>query len=237
MTLLELIQKFTVRSGISKPSFIIGNPDPQVLQLQGLVEECLEELAQRTTWTGLNREAVFTTVAAENQGVITTLADKGFKWILNETIYNRTLKLPFFGPVGPSDWQTLQAIPASGPFHRYRIRQGSLLLEPNPAAGNTCTFEYASSFCVVNATGSTFKAYPTEDTDTFVLDDIVMLSGLRWKWKYEKGLDYAEDFNRFEEFVNNSAGRDGTKPTLSMNGASNTTQPGIFVPSGNWNLS
>lgn len=237
MTLLELLQKFTVRTGINKPTFVIDNPDPQVQQLQGLVEECLEELAQRTTWTGLTREATFTTVAAEAQGAVKVLADQGFKWIINETIYNRTTRLPFFGPVGPSDWQVLQALPSSGPFYRYRIRQGKLLLEPNPAAGNTCAFEYASTFCVVDTLGTTFKAAPTADTDTFVLDDWVILAGLRWKWKCEKGLDYAEDFNRFEEFANNSAGRDGTKPTLSLHGKSERLQPGIFVPSGNWDVS
>ena len=236
MTLLELIQRFTVRTGISSPTYIIGNMDLQVRQLQGLIEECLEELTQRQSWAGITREATFRTVITKDQGFVKTIADKGFKWILNETIYNRTTRLPLYGPLSASDWQALQALPASGPFYQYRIREGKLLIEPSPPVGHLCAFEYTSSFCVVDTLGTTFKGYPTADNDTFVLEDAVILAGLRWKWKYEKGLDYAEDFNRFEEFVNNSIGRDSTKPTLSLNGEFPGIRPGIFIPSGNWNI-
>ena len=236
LTLLQIVQMFSMRTGIASPSFVAGNLDKGVSQLQGLIGEVLEELVQRQTWAGVIREALFNTVAAEDQGAITTIAPSGFRWILNETIFDRTRKLPIFGPVSPSDWQALLALPSSGPFSRYRLVRGRLLINPTPPAAHACAFDYSSNFCVNSAAGQA-KDYPTADSDTFLLEDAVILAGLRWKWKYEKGLEYSEDFNRFEEFVNNSASRDGTKPQLSMDeGQTRNITPGIFIPSGNWNV-
>lgn len=235
MNLLELIQEFTTRTGIPKPTYVVGNTDPQVLQLLSLLNEVIEELMEKD-WTALTQEATFVTTAAEDQGAVATLAPNGFKWVLQETIFNRTLRLPIFGPIVAAKWQALKTLPNAGPFYKYRIVRGRLLFNPPAAAGHTCAFEYASKYCILTVDGTTYKGYPTADTDNFLLDDTLFLAGLRWKWKYEKGLDYAEEFRRYEELVNNAKGRDGTKPALSMDGGSDQFKPGIFVPSGNWSL-
>ncbi len=236
MNVLTLVQKFCARTGIPSPSQAIGSTDPQVVQLCGLLEEVIEDLTSRATWSALVQEALFTTANGEDQGLITTLAPNGFKWVIEDTIYNRTLRLPVYGPITAGKWQALKSLPNSGPFYKYRIVRGRLLMNPPAAAGHQCAFEYASKYCVTSADGLTYKDYPTTDTDVFLCEDTLLLAGLRWKWKYEKGLEYAEDFRRFEEMVNNSKSRDGTKPELSMDGAVTTAQPGVFVPSGNWNL-
>lgn len=235
MNLLTLIQEFTTRTGLPKPSFVIGNTDPQVLQLLSLLNEVIEELMEKD-WTALTQEATFTTIAAEDQGAIATLAPNGFKWVLQDTIYNRTLRLPIFGPLGAAQWQAAKALPSAGPFNEYRIVRKRLLFDPPATAGHTCAFEYASKYCILADDTTTYKEYPTADTDTFLLDDTLFLAGLRWKWKYEKGLDYAEEFRRYEELVNNTKGRDGTKPLLALDGSSRLPAPGIFVPFGSWNL-
>ena len=235
MNLLALLQEFTTRTGIPKPTYAVGNTDPQVLQLLALLNEVIEELMERD-WTVLTQEATFTTTAAEDQGAVAALALNGFKWVLEDTIYNRTLRLPVFGPIVAAKWQALKTLPNAGPFYKYRIVRGRLLFNPPAAAGQTCAFEYASKYCILGADGTTYREFPAADDDTFLLPHQLFLLGLRWKWKYEKGLDYAEEFRRYETAVNNAAGRDGTNPTLAMDGSSDGFKPGIFVPSGNWNL-
>ena len=237
MTLLELVQAHASRTGIASPSTVIGNTDDQVVQVAALLSEVLEDIIDRdVSWSGLTHEATFVTVAAEDQGALTTLAPNGFRFVLNGTIYDRSRQLPFYGPINPSDWQALKALPTTGPFYKFRLVRGRLLLNPAPPAGHSAAFEYASNYAVLASDGTTYKRYPTDDTDTFLVPDDVVLAGLRWKWKAEKGLEYAEDFRAYEERINNAIGRDATKPTLSMSEGRDEARPGIFVPPGSWNL-
>lgn len=237
MTLLELVKAFTERTGLPNPVYVIGNLDQTTLQVKALLDEVAEDLVRRfRSWTPLTQEAVFTTVAAESQGILTTLAPRGFLWVLGGTLYNRTTGLELKGVLTPEAWQGMKALGLSGPSTRYRIVRGELFLYPAPAAGETCAFEYASDCLVRSADGTLYRTYATEDTDVFLLDSVIVLAGLRWKWKYEKGLDYAEEYRRYEELVNGLKGLDGTKPTLSMESGPATASPGVVVPSGNWSL-
>jgi hypothetical protein len=236
MTMLSVIQTFCERAGLPSPSFVAGATNTQITQLQALLNECLEDICDRWSWEGLVKEATFTTVAAEDQGAIRTLAPSGFLSVLNETIYNRTLRLPVYGPLAAEKWQALKALPNSGPFYKYRIRGGRLLFNPTAVAGHLCAFEYKSSYAVLSST-SVEKSYATADDDTFVFEERLLQAALRWKWRSEKGLDYAEEFRRYEEMGANMAGRDGTKPVLSQAVGATEFQPGIFVPAGNWTVS
>lgn len=236
MNLLQLIQKVAGRTGVPIPTYIVGNPDPQVVQLLGLLEEQLDYIVQRGGWQVLTQETTFVTSSGEDQGAISTLAPNGFRSILNDTITNRTLQSPVFGPLPAPIWQRLKMVNNSGPFNSYRIVRGKLLFSPGATAGQTCAFEYLSEWAVLAVDGITYRRYPTVDTDGFLLPDNLLLLALRWKWKSEKGLDYAEDFRSFEECLNNALARDGTKPILSMDNSSSQYSPGIFVSPGNWNL-
>lgn len=237
MNLLELVQAFTKRTALASPSAVVSSADDQIRQIAGLLDEVLEYVADRHyDWSPVVLEATFTTLAAEDQGAITALAPSGYKHILNNTIFDRTRQLPFYGPLSAGKWQQDKVFFTTGPFYKYRIVRGRLLLNPAPPAGHSCAFEYASSHAVLASDGLTSKAYPTADDDTFLLPPTVLLAGLRWKWKYEKGLEYAEDFRTFEELLSNAIGRDGSKPALSMDGESGSATPGIFVSPGSWSL-
>lgn len=239
MSLLTVVQQFCTRTGLPVPNAVVNSGDNQLAQLVGLCNEVVEDLCDRWTWQDLTLETTFTTVNGEDQGSINTIAPNGFLRILEETIYNRTLRLPLFGPLWAQDWQALKALPQTGPFYKYRIRGDRLLFMPPGIAGQTCAFEYATSFSISVAAAPTVgvKSAFTLDDDTFILDERLLLAGLRWKWKSEKGLDYAEDFRRYEAMANNAAGRDGSKPRLNLGGGNQDYKPGIWVPSGNWNIS
>lgn len=237
MSMLTLVQSFCQRTGLAVPSFVAASTDAQVIQVLGLLNEVLEDVVDRWTWETLTTEATFVTTATEDQGAITDIAPFGYLGIVNDTIFNRTLRLPVYGPISPEKWQALKTLPNSGPFYKYRLRNGRLLFNPVAAAGHTCAFEYKSSSAVLAADGVTYRSSFTADTDTSVLDERLLRAGLRWKWRSEKGLDYAEEFRRYEELGTNACGRDGTKATLSQSGGSHEFLPGIFVPAGNWMVS
>lgn len=236
MTLLELVQTFCTRTGVPAPTFVVASQDAQILQIKSLIDEVCEDLCTRWTWTDLTKETTFLTVAAEEQGLTSAIAPDGFIRVLDDTIYDRTLRLPVYGPMSARKWQALKALPTSGPFYKYRFRGGKLLFNPAPAVGHLCAFEYASSFIILSSDGSTYRTYAAADDDTFVLDHKLILAGLRWKWKMEKGLPYAEEFSRYEELTNTANGQDGTKPTLNLGSPNTSAFPGIFISPGNWPL-
>ena len=137
-----------------------------------------------------------------------------------------------FGAVTPQDWQARKAFNVSGPIYSFRLRGGKLLVTPALPANHTISFEYNSG-AFVRAADGTPKPYWTVDTDTCVLDDSLPLSYLRWAWKKEKGLDYAEEFAKYERLVATKLSRDKSADAVNLSGCDNSPRPGIWVSAGN----
>lgn len=241
MSLLSVVQSFCSRTGLPLPAAVRGTRDKQVSQILALLNEVVEDLLE-CDWQDLTTEALFVTTAGEDQGSLDTIAPGQLR-IKNKTIFNRTLRLPVFGPLGDVKWQALKALPAMGPFYKYRIRGGHLLFNPPAVAGHTCAFEYISKNIVCHHPEDegdplTYGPELEYDTDTLILHegDKLLLAGLRWKWKAEKRLDYSEEKGRYDVLVKQALGYDATKPTIALDSADDTLRPGIWVPSGNWNV-
>lgn len=235
MDLLQICQEFCRRTGLVVPATISGSVDPQVVQLMGLLNEAVEEIILRDEWEGVTYETTFTTITGEDQGSIETLAP-GLRKILSETIYNRSNKLRVDGPISPADWQARKAIPLTGTLYNYRIRQNRLLLSPPGTAGALFAFEYVSRYLVTTEAGVP-KASFSLDSDLFSLSDSLAIQALRWKWKCEKGLDYAEDFARFERQLWSEAGGQRIPGQIYMDSEDRPRAgPGVVVPPGSWPL-
>lgn len=235
MTMLSVVQHFCRRTNLDVPTTVYGTTDTQIKQIMALLEEIGNDMASRGSWQGLTFEASLTTVATESQGEITTIASNGFRYIKNQTIWDRTNRLPVLGPLDSAEWQALKALVPTGSRYRFRIRGGLLMVNPVPTAGYSWKFEYVSQNWILGADGTTYKQYFTLDTDTILLPESVLLMGLRAWWKAEKGLDYAEEMRMYETQIKDSLGRDGGKSILHMdNQGSNGPTPGVFVPDGSW---
>jgi hypothetical protein len=236
LTLLQTVVHFCERTNLSSPATVIGSADTQVVQIKALLEEIGIDMASRVAWEGITFQATHTTIANEDQGAIATIATNGFKYIKNGTLWDRTDRLPVLGPLSPQEWQALKALVTTGPRYRSRIRGGRLLVDPTPTAGHSWAFEYVSKNWILADDLTTYRQFFGDDDDTILLPDTELLQGLRWVWKREKGLDYAEDFRTYENMLKDAAGRDGGKPTLRMDGGGGGPRPGVMVPSGNWNV-
>ncbi len=233
MSLLTLVQSATRRLGLNVPSAVATATDPAVLQLMELASEEGQEMAARTNWSFLTQQATFTTVAAENQGLITSIAP-GMKFIINDTIWNRSLRRPVFGPLPPQQWQQMEAMAMQGPWNQWRLMGQTLKFIPAPAAGQTCAFEYVSRNWALAGDGVTGKSSFSADSDTALLDENIMVLGLIWRWRAAKGLEFGADYSKYESKVLDAIGRDGAKPILNMGDARYDILPGVVVPSGSW---
>ena len=226
MSLLALVQRFTRRTNIDYPTSVIGSTDEQILQVLGLLEEEGNDLTGRGQWEALTFEATHTTVATESQGVMSTIASNGFRYIKNDTFWDRTENLPII-VIDGVEWAAEKGFVATAARFRARIRGGELLATPTPSAGNTWAFEYATWNWLTDSGGTTYKQYFTDDTDLMLLPESILEMGLRWRWKKEKGFEYAEDFRTYEILVKDALSRQGLKRTLHMDGSVGETRPGV----------
>lgn len=237
MSLLTIVQRFCERTGLPVPATVMGTTDSKVLQVRALLEEIGIDANSRHTWQATTFQQLHTTTAAEDQGPMTTIAGAGWEYIKNMTIWDRSTRLPILGPLDAVDWQALKAVVVNGPMYQFRIRNGRFLVNPVPPAGETWAFEYMSKYWILGADGTTYKEYFTLDTDEPLLDQSLLLMGLRAWWKKEKGLDYGEDMRMYETQMKDAASRDGGKPTLHLdNPAWNGPKPGIWVSDGSWDV-
>lgn len=234
-TCLSIVQTVCRRLGLAEPTSAVGNTD---LQIQNIIELCNEEgqeLAARHEWSALQTEVSYTTLAAEDQGAIATIAP-GLNFIINDTIWNRSLRRPVFGPKTPQGWQQNKAFAINGPWSSFRIKANKLLMYPTPSAGQSCYFEYMSKNWCVDSTSTTGDEEWQADTDLPVLDWRLLVLGTVWRWKKLKGFEYAEDFNSYERRLMDTMGKDGSRDWLSLTNTKYDIFPGIVVPSGSWNL-
>lgn len=230
-----MVQALTVRVLSSKPTVAASSADPKVLQAVELVNEAGQELAARSSWQSLTTESLFNTVAAEIQGTIQALAGPGFAFIVNNTMWNRSQRRPVFGPKSDAEWQQLKAQFSAGPWVQYRLRGNQLLFLPIPAVGQQVAFEWCSNLWATDSTGTTPKSSCTADTDVAILDERVLTLDALWRFKRANQLSYDEDYVKAQDAINDLITRDGSKPTLNLNGTQTDIYPGVIVPAGNWN--
>ena len=230
MTLLTQIQNACDTIGLSRPSVAIASTDQNVRVLLALANTEGRELLERFAWPQTQIEKTHTTLAAELQGVVTTLAP-GFSYIINGTFWDRTLTQPVTGPLSPLEWQTLKARTATGPYSSFRMQGGKLYAYPAPAAGNTWVFEYQSTYFCQSAVEANQSVW-TADSDVGVLDENLMMMGTVWRFKKKNGLDYSEDFRMYEQKLANQMARVGGKRTLDMQGGGGMS--GVYIPEGSW---
>jgi hypothetical protein len=235
-SLLTLVKRFTDRTALPEPTTVIGNPDPDFLQIMHLLEETCDELSSEFPWEWLVNEATWAATNTEDQGSIETLAPNGFRYMVKDTFWNRTQRLPIIGPLQAPDWQSIKAIIVTGPRFQWRFRGHRLLMNPAPPAGHNLFFEYVTKNYVAINGGTTYQDFFSNDADTVLLPDKLVLAGLRWRWKKEKKLAYAEDMDTYTMMLADAKTRDKAGRIVHMDDHYGDLIPGIWVPPGSWPL-
>ena len=172
----------------------------------------------------------WTSVATQNQGTIQSLWGTEPESIVNATMWDFTLRRPIFGPMDDTNFQIIQALIPSGPIFQYRIQDNNLLILPAPPAGNTHSAIIRSkNWLALNGNSATLGYYIQNDTDTPLIDDTTLIMGLKYRFKKEKGLPYAEDEQSWESMIANIALRDGSKSMLYLDRYTRALAPELDV--------
>jgi hypothetical protein len=239
LALLETLQEFCDRNGLDRPSVVMASQDDTIRQLRALANEVITDITNRGhSWAKFQKQGTFNTAAAELQTTIALAAPYGFKYVIPDSIWDRTERRPLFGPRNAPQWQQSEAINITGPLYSFRFWQGNVYMQPAPPAAHEIYFEYASDYSIQNGNGSAWKKRFTEDTDVFSLDEDLLLYGLQWKWRRRQGLSYAQEKQDYESLLAQAIGTSEQKGEVNMAGTdTNTIRPGIWVSSGSWPVS
>jgi hypothetical protein len=100
-------------------------------------------------------------------------------------------------------------------YGQWTMLGGQLQIMPAPAAAETISFYYLSNL-LVTASGGATKALFDQDTDTFRLPERLLTLDLVWRWRRQKGLDYAEDMRNFEIAFAEESGREKGSRMLAV---------------------
>lgn len=230
MNLLELIRDHAGSQGLPAPVTVNGSSNPHALQARGLLNDFIDDLVTRRYWERNVRTASWSILPTQDQGEVEQLAPDGFEGIMPNSFFCANYAVPM-QPATPAQWAQVESRNVMSLPYIYHLEGGHLYLNyPNPPVGGLASFKYYSGCFVRSATGL-YKRRFQEDTDTCILGDSLPLAYLRWKWRREKGMDYAEEFAAYERLLHTKLARDGGAGPLSLNPENcNYMRPGIFVP-------
>jgi hypothetical protein len=231
-TLLQIVQQFCQVTGVAVPTAVVSSTDSQIVQILGLLNEGLDEMVVKYDWSQLEKTATFTSTAVESQGTVDSIAP-GLRSIIPNTFWSETNRLPSYGSITPQDTQILKIWGTPSALTQFRQVGNELHFIPAIAAGLQYSFEFRSQYAVLSSLGVP-KQYFTADDDTPILPDYLHTLDLRWRWKAEKELAYAENMRSFEFRCKQAAADGATKPPLSMGSSPKQAIPGIVVPIGSW---
>lgn len=212
MSLLSMIQDATAELGLDRPTAVIADTSAQMRLFVRVANNEGRSLASRHDWQALTTETSFTTVAADSQ---TSSIPSDFDRILPETMFNRTTNRQVYGPLDVSEWQRIKSSLVTRVNPAFRIRGGSVLITPQPTAGDSVYYEYISTkWC--ESSGGTAQTVWTADTDTGKLNESIMTLGIVWRFLAAKKLDFQSQLADYERAVTDAILRDGSKRRLNL---------------------
>jgi hypothetical protein len=234
MTLLTICQDAAKEIGVPSPTSVVGSSDTTNVQLLAAANRVGKDLVTGYDWEVLIKEEEHTTLAAESQGAMTTIATD-FMRISNDTMWNRTTDRKYYGPLNNSQWQRLKASVSSGITNYFRIRGGVLLVNPAPPSGEKIFFEYIGKNWVITAGSSANAVAYAADANTTVLDEDLITLGVIWRFLKQKGLPYDNQFQEYRLKLSEKQSKDGAKQIIRMAGPNRLYLP-VNEPEGNFSL-
>lgn len=149
-----------------------------------------------------------------------------FDRYIGQTWWDRTNHWRLIGPDSPQMNQYIRSgIFATGPRRRWRQigrRPAAWRIWPPPFSGGApapgaLVFEYISKNWVLDADGTTTKPAFTADTDECLLDEQLVILGVKWRMWQIKGFEYAAMQQEYIDAVSAKFASDGGIPDLYLN--------------------
>lgn len=232
MTALTIVQDVQSELGLNQSSAIEGTLDNTAKLLLALLNREGRHLVKAYNFQTQVRTASLTTLAAEDQGAIATIAPSGFARFVPDTMYDETADVPVLGPDTGQQWRWRHAHNLTGPYSKFRVINNHLYFYPAPSAGHTVKFEYLSkNWCEDNL--GVDKEEMTADDDVELLDHDLLVEGVTIRYLQRNGLPF--DTSTYIQTLAALLRADVGAGAISAEGSFPLMNgPGVFVPRGPW---
>jgi hypothetical protein len=231
-TLLEIVQDAMAQAGFRAPTGVASNPSDETQTLLRLANRVGNDILKAHNWQQTQVEGSITLVS----GTQTYSLPSALLFYSPETMWNRDTRRPVLLALTPSEWQYYKGwVFIQGLNLRARIQDSELVFEQtidSSLNGNEIYFEYRTKAWVDSAVETPQERFIL-DTDICRFDRDLMSSGLLYRIKQQRGLDYQQDKVDFEIELRTHMANDNAARTVKLAGP---RMPfiGVNVPDGNF---
>lgn len=197
MSLLTICQNAATLLNLPSITSVITSAarTPQEFQVSAL--QTGQELLRRHDWGGLVKTSVLGALPADVPGDFERLTQGSPV---------RLGTVPIRGALSDAEMNLKRGAAISSP-PRFQLLGRRIDVAPAPAT--PVTLEYVSAYWVMSADATpVFRATFVADTDTSLIPEDIILQGLIWRWKRQKGLAYQDELDQFEQAVDYRARAD-----------------------------
>lgn len=239
-TALELAQAAASEMGLAQPPSVFGSPAVLDTQLGALLNTTGEMLVKRRQWRELFRAATVDGVDGQSQYPL----PEDFARPITQTEWDTINRWPLIGPETSQQWQWLKSgILSTGPRERFRLVGNFIEIWPTPGVtldGNgiplpvTFSYYYVSKWWARDS-GGLAKPKFTDDADTCIFDDRLMISGLKLRFYQAKQFDTTAFAAEFQTNLDDAIAQDQGGQILSLSRQPAFPLITIYnIPDGNW---
>jgi hypothetical protein len=214
MSLLTAIQDAMLLCGLTKPLAVITSTDNAVQQFVAFAQQEVDE-----TFTGNNwrNSRIDMQITGDGTSTLWPLPTDFERMLPGQALWSHKYpSIPLQGPIGEADYLALKALPVMPVRPVWRLIGGILEIWPALSSGEIVNGVYFSTNPIASADGLTRYLRWTNDTDFAMFPETILRSGIIWRWKKSKGLDYAEDFRTWQMELEKKAGHEAGAKIVRM---------------------
>ena len=219
-TAQQIVNAAANEVGLSAPSGFdpFTSADPAFVQLVSLLTSAGQELYGMHEWQMLNKTYTITTHSIDT-GLYNLPTDFGY--MIEQTGWNPTNRLPLGGPLTPQNWEYLVStgLARSTIYVSFKLNQGQFQILPQPPPeASVITFEYVSRWwaAVTGAPTTPAQDFVQLATDVVLFEPILIQKLLKLRFLEAKGFDTNAAANQFVNVFNQYTDKDVASQTLNM---------------------
>jgi hypothetical protein len=215
----NILNRVAAEVGVAPVVDPFASSDPTFVKLRYLLNIAGEELVEAHPWEQLLKEHQILTQSGDT-GTYPLPSD--FAYMINQTGWERSQRVPLGGPLSPQDWAYLKGrnLASNTLYASFRLIDGQFKIYPEPPpTGLDINFEYMSTQWVRSATMPfTFTDEVTAGDQTPIIHRTLLSRYLKLKFLEATGFDTTkaqDDFNQMFSFL---TGTEKGAPILDVGG-------------------
>lgn len=214
MSLLTAVQDAMVLCGLPQPAIAISNADATVTKFVAFAQIEAEVTGSDFNWRNMN---IAGTITGDGVNTLFALPTDFERMLQGQALWSQKYpSIPLQGPVSSGELLALKVLPIMPVRPVWRLIGGTVEIWPALALNEIVSLEYRSSNPIASSDGVTRRARWANDTDFALFPEIILRTGLIWRWKQSKGLDYAEDFRTYQLERDKKAGHEAGGRVVQM---------------------